>query len=222
MKFITIILLTVSLSSANIWKELKPIASYKSTDYRLNSNIAYIELRRYQKYIKSGSNMDKSFNSNIYIKVLQIGEQPKISSNQLRRFNSIKGDFGDISNIRKDSMSLMSGCSCNIVNAFMIDKNSKMWRLNEVKDIVNSIKPIDTPAEIRLIIWLHYIKFDKSKIRYKKIEDGFDILLEYENSLLNRGECGKFGYKFTIDKSGKVLNMHQIYKAKSDDCITVD
>jgi hypothetical protein len=59
----------------------------------------------------------------------------------------------------------------------MIDKNDKVWRMDEVKDVITQLGEIDTPAEARLILWIHGYTNGN---HYYKTAKGYEITYRYE------------------------------------------
>ncbi len=62
----------------------------------------------------------------------------------------------------------MSGCVFRQSNGFMIDDQQKIWRMNEVSDVINYLGKIDTPAELKLVLWLNNEAHDEDK--YQRTE----------------------------------------------------
>ncbi len=65
------------------------------------------------------------------------------------------------------------------VNGFIIDKNDKVWRMDEVKDVITQLGEIDTPAEARLILWIHGYTNGN---HYYKTSKGYEITYTYETT----------------------------------------
>ncbi len=115
----------------------------------------------------------------------------------------------------------MSGCTFSRSNGFMIDKEGKMWRMNEVLDVVKYLGKIDTPAEIKLVLWLNNEAHDKDK--YRKTSNGYTVISEYDNSIDNFGECGHFVYRLKINKKGKITEKKLLKKTASiHGCVAAD
>jgi len=219
-KLISIITLTMILNAGYIWKDLKPIKEYTASGYKMKSDIVYLEIRQYRSYTTFKPKYKKGdFNSQKYKVLLKIGKKPKMSAKRDRNFKYSKADFSKTANIRKSSMCFMRFCDSQISNAFIIDNNGKAWRLNEVQDIINILKPIDTPAELKLLIWLKNIRLDMKdenhKEKYKKTKSGYQVIQDYDNSTSNYGECGHFNYKFTVYRNGAISKKRLLYKTKS-------
>ena len=64
-----------------------------------------------------------------------------------------------------------------LINGFLIDKNNKVWRMDEVKDVITQLGEIDTPAEARLILWIHGYTNGN---HYYKTAKGYEITYTYE------------------------------------------
>jgi hypothetical protein len=102
----------------------------------------------------------------------------------------------------------MAGCYSTLSNAFMLDSNSKMWRLNEVADVVDILGKIDTPAELKMLLWINNLLRGESdenfKDKYKKTANGYIVISEYDNSISNIGSCGHFIFKIDVSLNGKI------------------
>ncbi len=69
--------------------------------------------------------------------------------------------------------------SDRLINGFIIDKNYKVWKMDEVKDIITQLGEIDTPAEARLILW---IDGHTNANHYYKTPKGYEITYMYETT----------------------------------------
>lgn len=109
----------------------------------------------------------------------------------------------------------------------MIDSHEKIWRMNEVKDIIEMLGSIDTPAEAKIVLWLNDKNRDTSdenhKDKYRKTHKGYIVISEYDNSVDNFGECGNFTYRISISKKGEITEKKLLSKKPSKNgCLTMD
>ena len=142
-------------------------------------------------------------------------------SKKVKKFKSLAPNFTKEANIREMGHCLMSGCTFSRSNGFMIDKNGKMWRMNEVSDVIKYLGIIDTPAELKLVLWLNNEAHDKDK--YRKTSNGYIVISEYDNSINDLGECGHFVYRLKVSKKGKITEKKLLKKTESKDgCMTAD
>ena len=113
--------------------------------------------------------------------------------------------------------------SGRLVNAFILDKNNKIWRMDEIDDVLKQLGEIDTPAEARLVLWMHG---HPGGSRYHKTAKGYTIdieLMEWgpEKDVIGAGGIAEFcteGRKVVkralIDKGGKIVSYRTIQKSK--------
>jgi len=211
----------LAYSEDSKWHTLKSLKDYPASSYNLKNGVEYLEIRLYN------STDNKKFSSS-YKVPLHIGKRKlnTYSKRIIKKFKNSKPNLSRGSSIREDSMCIMSGCGYILGNGFMIDSKGIIWNMNESPDIVEMLGEIDTPAEIKLIIWLNnkFKKLDdeKHKDKYRKTSTGYEIISEYENHIDNLGECGIFRYKISIDKNGNILNKKLLSKLKSKGCLALD
>ena len=221
MKHVKILLLFVVIigvqAKSITWKKPKPLKSYTASAYTLKTGVAYFEIR---EYVWDSTH---EVNKNNYKVIVSSGKTPLKSFDKKiqKRFKSIAPNFSKKANIRKISGCLMSGCVFRQSNGFMIDDQQKIWRMNEVSDVVKYLGTIDTPAELKLLLWLNNEAHDEDK--YQRTAKGYTVISEYDNSIDNFGECGHFVYRLKINKKGKITEKKLLKKTKSKNgCITAD
>jgi len=221
MKIFKIVLLLLLVSGVYAksaqWQNLKPLKQYPSNTYTLIEGVEYLEVRKYVWH--SPHKVDK----NSYHVVMSAYKTPlkSFKSKKVKKFKALAPNFTKEANIREIGHCLMSGCTFSRSNGFMIDKDGKMWRMNEVSDVVKYLGIIDTPAEIKLVLWLNNEAHDKDK--YRKTSNGYTVISEYDNSIDNFGECGRFVYRLKISKKGKITEKKLLKKTASiHGCVTAD
>ncbi len=212
-----LLLMTGVYANAVTWQYLKPLKKYPSHAYSLKADVHYLEVREY--IWQSPHNVDK----NSYHVVMSAYKTPlkSFKSKKVKKFKSLAPNFTKEANIREMGHCLMSGCTFSRSNGFMIDKNGKMWRMNEISDVIKYLGIIDTPAELKLVLWLNNEAHDKDK--YRKTSNGYIVISEYDNSIDNFGECGHFVYRLKVSKKGKITEKKLLKKTASiHGCVTAD
>jgi len=109
----------------------------------------------------------------------------------------------------------------------MIDSKGKIWRMNEVQDVMNMLERVKTPADLKLVLWLQHPNWDLTdenhQEKYRKTATGYTVIAQYENSIMNKGECGHFTYRLTVDHQGKIGSKKLLKKEPSKEgCLAVD
>ena len=223
-KIALLILLTTQTEAQNSkWSKLKSIKAYPPTAYNLKEGVEYLELRTYHKAPKEKRYSKKyRVEASMYKKPLN-SFPPKL----VRKFKKLTPNLSKEADIKRSGVCLMFGCSLYISNGFMIDSNHKLWRMNEVADIIDMLGKIDTPAELKIVLWLHETNRDandyKHKDIYKKSAKGYTVISKYTNRLLNAGDCGEFTYRLEIDEDGNILERKLLKKrALKDGCLMAD
>ena len=198
------------------YKKLKAIGAYKSSEYNLSSTIKYMEVRLYNIQTIRGQ---KKFISPNYKTITAI-KSSNISNELIAKIKKYPPIFTYLSNIHSSGMCVMSGCGHNKGNAFIVDTHNKVWKMDEVSDVLNYLGDIDTEAELRLLLWLKSIKYENSK--YRKIKDGYEVIVEYDNDLSNIGECGHFKYHLIVTKQGDISQLLLSKSKSKNGCLALD
>ena len=204
-------------ANATTWQYLKPLKKYPSHAYSLKVGVAYFEVREY-----TWSTQDK-INKNIYKIIMSSGKMPLTSFDKKiqKRFKGVAPNLSKEANIRKRGSCLLSGCTFAQSNGFMINDQQKIWRMNEISDVMKYLGIIDTPAELKLVLWLNNEAHKKD--RYRNTSNGYIVISEYDNSIDNFGECGHFVYRLKVSKKGKITEKKLLKKTESKDgCMTAD
>ena len=206
------------------WQKLKPMKEYPASAYSLKGGTEYLEIREYNNGVK-----DTQYKIETYRVTVPMGRTSlkSFSPNMVKKFKALSPNLSKQTNIKKSSFCLMSGCVSRISNGFMIDRHGKMWRMNMAKDILEMLGEIDTPAEAKLVLWLNDknrgTSDENHKDKYRKTSKGYTIISEYDNSIMNFGECGHFTYRINISKKGKITEKKLLKKKPSKNgCMTMD
>ena len=169
-----LLLFTVSIN-AGTWHKIDPYKHYTAKDFHLKKNVGYMEIRTYAK----GSTKAKTVIP-VYRRTLR-----SYGTFIVDYFKILKPEYTPKADIRDHG------------NAFMMDRKGKMWRIDEVKDIIDQLGTIDRVAEFQLVLWL----YNKHKAtRYKKTKRGYELIIEYNYG----GEYGSFRDRAFIDKRGRI------------------
>ena len=219
-----VFLLTEIQAKSVKWQKLKSLKAYPPSAYNLKEGVEYLEIRSYYKDLGESGHDTSS-----YTLLLSIYRKPLLSfdSQIVKKFKSIQPNLSKDTNIKQNTMCLMSGCVSRISNAFMIDSQGKVWRMNRVEDIIDMLGEIDTPAEAKVVLWLNEQHRDTTdenhKDKYRKTTKGYTVLSEYDNSIMNLGECGNFTHRININKKGKITQKKLLKTRPSKDgCLAVD
>lgn len=218
-----VLLLSAVHAKDTKWHTLKSFEVYPASAYTLREGVEYLEIRTYVWGIQSKTYSKK------YIVTAKLGKKPLNSFDPkvVKKFKASSPNLTEKTNIRKYGFCVMAGCTSYISNGFMIDKKQKIWRMNEVSDVLSMLGEVDTPAEVKLVLWLNDNNRGTSdlnhKDKYRKTSKGYAILSEYDNSMSNFGECGLFTYEINISKQGKITQKKLLKKRDSPHgCLAVD
>ncbi len=228
MKIFKIVLLVLLITGVHAkgakWQELKALKEYPANAYKLKEGVEYLEIRNYIK-----GNKDKRYNIKKYSVTVSMQRTPlkSFSPKMVKKFKALSPNLSKQTNIKSSTFCLMSGCVSQISNGFMIDSHGKMWRMNTTEDIIDMLGKIDTPAEAKLVLWLNNKNRSTSdedhKDKYRKTSNGYTVISEYENSIMNFGECGHFTYRININKKGKITGKKLLKKKPSKNaCLAMD
>ncbi len=201
------LLLTTGLHAKGTkWQELKPVHLYSASDFHLKESVKCLELKTCMTDTKGKKCVGKSFS-----KVIVCSESlGYFDSKLIKKFKRLYPKVSKLGNIRKKTP------INSITNGFSIDDKGTIWRLNEVKDIVDILGEIDTPAETQLVLWLHGKDLAKS---YRKVSNGYEVLVEKKilspcNGKKDYEEI--FIYKRQIGKQGKISKQKLIKHTKKE------
>ena len=211
MKQIKIILITLlmTLTVHAGWKPLKSLDHYGPKSFTLKTGVAYVEIRTYKEDIYAyASEISRRKNETVVFKMYR-HPLSYFGSTVKRTFESLPG---------KKKFAFMkygnSGIGRSIEwynNGFMIDDQGKQWRLENVQDVIEMVKPIDTPAELMLVFWL---KGGKQKnTTYRKIGSGYVIREHY--TAIDGPDCGDYTFEYKVNRLGKMSKKKLIKFKKS-------
>jgi len=194
-----LVIFVAFISSLNAkWNELKPLSSYGASDYNLKGGTVYLELRQYLTK-EDGSLTKKPYEKTIsfYRKDLKELDRKKV-----RMFKKLKPIDGLKSNIhisRRESYGV--GCYYTY-NAFLIDNKYKMYKMNNVEDVIGYLGDIDTPAELQTLMLLKNKPYGS---KYRKTSKGYEVLYN-RGTILGEDEfCEDNLYVLSVNKSGKII-----------------
>ena len=208
------ILLTLSVHAG--WKQVKTLEHYGPKSFTLKDTVSYVELRRYQEYTSYASPSKASKASKTVSTSLRIYRDSSPHYERVFKRMPIKKS----ASFKKGEYGGLGGGSSWYYNGFMLDNARKTWRLENVKDVIDMIRPIDTPAEISLVLWLngdaqdHAVKY---RAKYHKSGKGYLVKEHYifDNSVYG---CGDYTYQYKISRSGKITQKRRISKKAIKDC----
>ena len=203
MKIFKILLLLLVLSeiqaNASQWQLLQHLSDYSGSCFKLKKGVVYLELREYTRDKKSKETM-RHTETPLVISHALLNSYPV---SKVRRFKKLSPVLNSKTNIRKFTYCDYLGCVEHIANGFAIDNNDRLWKLNEIKDIWNYIKKIDTPAKIQLALWLNG---KHSGTRYRKVTNGYEVIIEsYKTSCDGNKDYEEyFTYSIHVDEHGNL------------------
>ncbi len=217
-KIIITLMGTVLCVSAG-WHPLKPMTDYHGEDFHLKPSVAYVELRRsdtvllkeYKTKVKRAFIMSRKSLDSYGVKTAKAFRHIPMSSK--KRYKLLSGGYG---------------FSSWYYNGFMLDTHGKIWRLETVKDLIDMVAPIDTPAEAKLVLWAHkhaegFTTDDEGyRAKYRKSGQNYIIEEHYAVDDTIYGECGVYTYRSTVTRSGRITHRKRISKRPVKDCGTSD
>ncbi len=211
-----ILLLATLLSCASQagWHPLKTLEHYGPNAFTLKKGVAYVELRKFSTMtLYSGKSHRTTKKASSALRLYRTAPHDKEIFRRLpiqKRYAFNKGSTGGY-----------LSASEWYYNGFMMDSAHKLWRLEYAKDVIDVLRPIDTPAEIRLVLWLNgrYSSNDRYNAKYRK--DGISYLVR-EHFIINDADtwqgCGDYTYQYRINSSGKILQKKLIRKKAVREC----
>ena len=206
-KIVLIVVLITGLHAKNVkWQNLKPVHLYDANAFHLKEGVKCLELKTCMTDAASKKCGGKPFS--------EVAICPKdlkhFDSKLISRFKKLSPRSSPNDNIRKIIL------PNSITNGFSIDDKGTIWRLNEVKDIIDILGEIDRPAEVQFVLWLYGKDPAKS---YRKISRGYEVLIEKKTLSPCDGEKDYeeiFIYKRQISKQGKVSKQKLIKHTKKE------
>ncbi len=210
---------SVKEDSSN-WLPLKPLADYSSKDFKLREDLQYLEVREYTESIRSlpapYRTVKKPFNANEYKILYKIYQKPLASfgNDIVKRFKALKPNLTKTTDIKRSGGGALGLVIRNLSNLFYILNNGNKVEVgskSRISEVLPLLGEIDRPAEAQMVLWLHNKHEGKS---YRKVSNGYEVLIEYENAVINFGECGWFRYRAHIGRHGKILEYKLLKKRK--------
>ena len=83
-----------------------------------------------------------------------------------------------------------------------------------MRDLIGIVVPIDTPAEVSLVLWAH--KYNEWSAKYRK--SGNNYLVEDYVIADTAAGCFRTTYRSTITRSGRIIHRKRISKHTPQKC----
>lgn len=188
------------------------------TAYQLKKNIAYIEIRRYETDSDYKTVVKKGYEViwKAYRKPLENFPQAVI-----HRFKAALPNFSEESDRNKYNYFLTFSTYETrffVTNAFYIDMQGHIWRMNTKEDIIAIILPIDNTADLNALMWLKKEPYARIK-SYRKTYDGYEVKFVEDHYLnADKKKCGDYTYTMTVSKDGK-FGKKKLKHFKHQECI---
>ena len=209
------ILLTITVNAD--WKPLKMLDHYGPKAFTLKKGVAYVEICKYtERYHLSASGTDTTTEKEVRFRMYR-HPMSYFGSATKRAFQSIptKKKFA----FKKGGEGGMGAGLNWYYNGMMLDSKGKQWRLENIQDVVDMVKPIDTPADLRLVLWLHSDAQDRSdknsySAKYRKSGSGYVVR---ERHIAHGGGdwiygCGDYTFEYKVNRSGKITQKKLLRK----------
>ena len=213
-KFLFIIVLLTFTANAD-WKPLKSLDHYGPKAFTLKKGVAYVEIRKYTEIfhrIEPGKN--KTTEKNVVFKMYRY-PLAHFGSVVSRTFQNIPGNKKFA--FKKGGEGGLGNVSNWFHNGFMLDDTHKSWRLENIQDVIDMVQPIDTEAEIRLVLWLNGNadgNVDEYSATYRKDGSGYVVKEHYVSNGDDVYGCGDFTYRYKISSTGKITQKKLLKKRK--------
>jgi len=201
-----VLLVTGAQAKSIKWQKLQPVNLYSASAFHLKESVECLEMKMCMMDAKGNKCVNKSFT------IVGICPEPPKSFNAklIKRFKKLHPKKSPKDNIRKETP------PGSITNGFVLDRKGTIWRLNEVKDILDVLGTIDTPAEAQFVLWLHGGDPAKS---YRKTSKGYEVLAEKKTlSPCNDDKDYEeiFIYKIQINSKGKISGKKLVKHSKKE------
>ena len=210
---ITMTLMSTILCVSAGWHGLKSVDAYHPKDFHLKSGVAYVEMRLQN----SIAPMHDPKHLNVKTKrVFAMGRKSPSSfgSKTANRFRHLPMSAKKRHTLLRGSRAGLIGTSTWYYNGFMLDTHGKIWRLESIKDLIDMVAPIDTSAEVSLILWAH--KYNEWSATYRKSGNNY-LVEDYVIADTSAG-CFRTTYRSTITRSGRITHRKRISKYPSQMC----
>jgi len=205
------------------WHPLKPINSYSGRDFTLKKGVEYVEIKELYIFKPIYPQAKKKIRK---CSVLTLYKKP------LRYFDKkVENDFKKLPLSDKDnnafihtSQSHLTGVEYWYYNAFMLDSNLKTWRIERVEELIDMVNPIDTPAEVKLVMWVNgyaegTLTYQENyQAKYKKSGKDYMVKEHYTVTDTAYGECGVYTYQSIVTRAGKVRSRKLLKRDPVEEC----
>lgn len=210
----TVLIATMLTLTANAgWKPLKRLNYYGPTAFTLKDNVRYMEIRKHttSSFIEPGaSNASVKQSTTLRVYTYTPDDKKIFENMKMKKHYSIKKG-------KQDSMHASSEW---YYNGFILDNAGKKWQLENANEVIDMVKPIDTPAEISLVLWLAGGKADHGSnysAKYRKSGKNY-IVREHFTITDYAHKCGNYLYQYKISRWGNILQKRLISKKPTKDC----
>ena len=210
MKAVKILMLFViiSLFLDAKWHSLDSLEYIKSSNnFNLKSGIEYIAIYRHSAYkFYADKKSQETTSHTVWLKMgkkplKSFGDSAVVSFNKYRKIGKKDNALVIYNNSSKRAYSL------TYYNAYMIDSSGKFWFLENRDDLIDMVKPIDTPQEAALIMWLSgYSSLNSNqyyyKRKYKESKSGYSVVESYQKEDKSYGGCISYKFLYNINRGG--------------------
>ena len=212
-----ILLLTYTQAKEASWKKFEKElgVNYAIGDSHLKGGIQCLDIRSYDVDQKN-RRRNHWYEDSIAWYAVPFNSFDSELIEQFRRAEPNLSREGNIGGRRAGSIS----------NAFVIDYQNKIWRMNKVKDVISYMGEIDTPLEVQMVLWLHGKQRGN---RYRKIPEGYEVIIEYTKSSAGCKGCKisemcivdrDIKEKIIVNKMGDIVFFSQVEsKILNQECI---
>jgi hypothetical protein len=210
---LVVILLTFTANAD--WKPLKSLDHYGPKAFTLKKGVVYVELRKQSKSTELAEKVTVSKNTRVALRIYQS------TPHKMNIFSRIP--LKERYAVKKDEYAGLVSLSSWYYNGFMQDSAGKIWRLENTKDMIDMLYPIDTPADLSLVLWLNSDareKAEKYSTKYRKNGSGYIVREQHSSHEYNgwKYACGEYIFEYKINASGKVTQKKLIKKRKFKVC----
>jgi len=206
-----ILLITLFLTAslwASSWQKLKPTLSYKTDDYQLTT----IECLEFREYLLNENNT-ALLNKKPHI---TLSICPNRASENLRKFHNTKPKLSSKHYMRQIGDYHDDSCDYE-VNAFVLDSKGTVYRMDENKDPLAYLAPLNTPAKVALALDLLDIKGGE---KYRTKGKGIEVKTTQVDSNPKDNYCVKNEYLYQLSLSGEIISKKLLKSKKlKEECI---
>ena len=199
-----ILLVTGVYAQSEKWEKLYSVVdrAYALDDYHFKKPIKCLELRSYSIDTKTRKRTDQSFVA------LVSACSSSLSSRTLKKFRKIDPGLSEKGDIRREKNPR------DVINAMVIDGKGKMWRMNEIADLIDLMGEIDTPAEAQMVLWLNG---ENEAEQYRKGPGGHEMIVK-EHKFSGKNGYTEFvetyTYRVVVSTEGKITQKKLLKRSK--------